>query len=152
MNALVTILGALIVTKGFWDLLQLIVNRSGRKAEVARQAATTEIDREKSRVSTEFAEVTRLKEAAEVTAAQWKSSYDRLQADWEADTVKHEARRTELARVYAVASHCVDVFATWVARMRAAADDSTGTITVKVTGDDFLALRTTISDTRLELR
>ena len=49
MDYAVIIITLLVGAKGFWDFVQAVVNRTGRKAEIARQEATVEIDREKAK-------------------------------------------------------------------------------------------------------
>lgn len=159
MDAIVIIVGSLIGTKAFWDLLQLIVNRKGRKAEIARQESTVEIEKEKSKTDVEHAKVLRLQAIAELRAEgqeealrAWKTAYERLEADTGDCRSKYERCHTELETVYDVAVTLTDVIAAFVAKMRATADESSDLVIMKVTSQEFLDLRKAVQHARIHLK
>lgn len=159
MNYVVAIVGLLVGAQGFWSLLQAWLNRDGQKAEISRQEAKTEIDKETIRIAADTAETTRLKllaesqlEAQQAALESWQNSYGRLHDDYKECENKYDKCHDEMVVVHDAATLVVDVFATFVAKMRAAADEASGIITIRVTGDEFLELRRAISDARLKLR
>lgn len=160
MQYVVTIVGLLVVQGGFWALLQSFspAGRQGRKAEIARQEAAIEIDREKAATDRETAEVARLKVVAEARVIQqqgaiddFEHSNDRLREDLTDCERQCNRCRQEVRELREGVTAVVDVFALFVAKMRAAADENSGVIILKVSGDEFLGLRRAISDARLKL-
>lgn len=159
MDTVVIIVGLLVGAQGFWSFLNAITNRRGPKAEMARQEAVVEIDKERAKTDSANAEVQREKLLAESRLAMqqatldgWKESYDRLHTDFEESERKEDACREDFIVLHQDATSWIDVFARFLAKMRDAADNSTDVLTIKVTGPEFIELRKTITEARMKLR
>jgi hypothetical protein len=147
MNLLMTTLGAMITSAGFWGVLQLIITRKGRTAEVARQKAETE----KTQQEAASGEINRQKILAEAQVVSQEAAlrsadvrYAGLRTDYDELKVQSKEQRAIIATL-------VEIMDTLVFRMRTAAGDDER-IVVSVTAQEFLAARAALSEARTHLR
>lgn len=143
MNVMVTVALAVITSAGFWSILQLIITRKGRIAEISRQDAETEHIRQTVLTS----EVERKKLITEVESAALASAdrrYAHLRDDYDEIKGYYKEQREALVTV-------VDVLDTLVFRMRAA-PDSHDQITLSVSSNEFLTARSALVEARKHLR
>lgn len=159
MNWVVIIVGLFVGAQGFWSAVNSVINRKGPKAEIARQEAVIEIDKEKAKTESINAGMQREKLLAESRLLQqqaaldgWKASYDRLHTDLEESERKEDACREDFYVLQQDATSWIEVFARFLAKMREAADNSTDILTIKITGPEFMELRHTITEARMRLR
>lgn len=143
MNVMVTVVLAVITSAGFWSVLQLVITRKGRVAEISRQDAETEHLRQ----TVLTGDIERKKLMADVESAALASAdrrYGHLRNDY--DEVKAEAKEQR-----AVIVTLVDVLDTLVFRMRAA-PDSNDQIVLSVSSQEFLTARAALVESRKHLR
>lgn len=147
VNLLMTAVGSVITSAGFWAVLQLVITRKGRTAEIARQNAETE----KVKQDAQSGELSRQKILAEAQVVSQKTAlesadvrYVGLRADYDELKLQSKGQRE-------VISMLVEIMDTLVFRMRAATGDD-DRIVVSVSAQEFLAARAALSEARMHLR
>jgi hypothetical protein len=151
MDKLVAFVGLMVSAQGFWAALQFVMNRKGRKAEIARQDAATEKDKDDAEISRQKLLAESRIEAQKVALDSWKEAYGRLHDDSDDCERKYGECKTKLAQLCEATGALVEVFAGFIARMRAAQDSDSSVIVMKVSAQEFLALRAAISTVREHL-
>lgn len=140
---LLTVVLALITSAGFWAVLQLVITRKGRTAEIARQQAETE----KVKQEAASGDINRQKLISEVTDAALRtadSRYAHLHDDYEELKTQSKEQRVVIVTL-------VDVLDHLVFKMRAAAD-ATDQISLCVSSQEFLTARAALQEARTHLR
>jgi hypothetical protein len=143
VNMLLTVVLALITSAGFWAVLQLVITRKGRTAEIARQQAETE----KVKQEAASGDINRQKLISEVTDAALRtadSRYAHLHDDYEELKTQSKEQRVVIVTL-------VDVLDHLVFKMRAAAD-ATDQISLCVSSQEFLTARAALQEARTHLR
>lgn len=138
---------AVVTSAGFWGVLNLMVTRKGRTAEIARQNAETE----KIRQETMSGENTRLKLLAEAQVAVQEEAlksgdvrYAGLRTDYDEVKIQCKEQRVVIATL-------VEIMDTMVFRMRTAPNDE-DRIIVSVTAQEYLTARAALSEARKHLQ
>lgn len=136
MSVLVTVTLAIITSAGFWSVLQLMITRKGRVAEISRQDAETE--RLRQNIATGAIEKQKLMAEVESVALA-------------AADIRYEKLETQSGNQREVMVTLVDVLETLVFRMRAA-PDSENQIVLKVSNEEYLTARAALNKARTHLR
>jgi uncharacterized protein HemX len=143
VNLVVTVLVALISGTGGWGVLQFVLNRTGRKAEIARQEAETErVKEETARDKSQL--LSEVQITAQTTALE---SADRRYKGLEQDYTDQRKMLNELRTATWTLIETVDSL---VRKMHAR--DESDEIKVNITHSDFLAIRAALAEARTHVR
>jgi uncharacterized protein HemX len=143
VNYVVTIVVALVSGTGGWSLLQFVLTRTGRKAEVARQQAETEKLREDQEANRQS-----ILAAAQITAQ--KAALDSGDKRYGELREDYDKNRKDLRELRIATEGLLDVVDTIVSRMRP--QDESEMRMVTVTAAEYLAARAAIREARTHLQ
>lgn len=146
MNLLMTMLGGVITSAGFWAVLQLVITRKGRVAETARQNAETE----KVKQEAQSGELSRQRILAEAQVVSQKAALDSADIRYAGLRTDYDELKVQSKEQRAVLSTLVEIIDTLVFRMRTATDEDR--IIVAVTAQEYLAARAALSEARKHLQ
>lgn len=150
VNVAVTIIVALVSGTGGWGILQFILTRTGRKAEIARQLAEAEKSAQESeRFKQEIAtHETDLLQRAQVVAQ--RTALDSAAKRYRELREDYEEQRQSLRALRSATETLIDVVDAIAARMRPTKESEI--VMVKVSAAEYLATRTAIAEARRHLR
>lgn len=143
MNMAITVLVALISGTGGWSVLQFVLNRTGRKAEIARQEAETE--RVKEETAREKAAMLSEVQITAQTAA--LESADRRYRGLEQD---YTDQRKTLNELRSATTTLIDTVDSLVRRMHA--KEESEEIIANISSAEFLAIRAALAEARMHIR
>jgi hypothetical protein len=147
-DKMVAFVGLLVAAQGFWAFLQFVFNRKGRKAEIARQDAAIEKDKDDAETNRLRLLAESREAAQQVALDSWRVAYGRLHEDSDDCERKYRECKIKLAQLCEATSSLVDVFAGFISRMRAAQDADSDMVVMKVSAQEFLSLRSAIAAAR----
>jgi hypothetical protein len=150
VNVAVTIIVALVSGTGGWGVLQFILTRTGRKAEIARQLAEAEkATQEGERVKLETAaHESDLLQRAQVIAQ--RTALDSAAKRYRELREDYEEQRRSLRALRSATETLIDVVDSIAARMRPTKESEV--VMVKVSAQEYLATRSAIAEARRHLR
>jgi uncharacterized protein HemX len=143
VNYALTVILALASGTGGWSLLQFVLTRTGRKAEMARHQAETErIQRE--------AENNRqsILSAAQITAQ--KAALDSSEQRYKELRQDYDSTRFVLKELRIATEALIDVMDTVIGQMRP--QNETDIVVVTITSAEYLAARTAMREARHHLQ
>jgi uncharacterized protein HemX len=150
VNVAVTVIVALVSGTGGWGVLQFILTRTGRKAEIARQQAETE---RATQESEKFKQETAAHESDLLQRAQviaQRTALDSAAKRYRELREDYEEQRRSLRALRSATETLIDVVDAIAARMRPTKESET--VMVKVSAQEYLATRSAIAEARRHLR
>jgi uncharacterized protein HemX len=143
VNLVVTVLVALVSGTGGWGVLQFVLNRTGRKAEIARQEAETERIQEETQRD-KAAMLTEVQITAQTVALE---SADRRYKGLEQD---HQDQRKVLNELRTATWTLIEIVDSLMRKMHSVEDSEE--VRIQISSGDFLALRAALSEARTHVR
>lgn len=143
VNLVVTVLVALVSGTGGWGVLQFVLNRTGRKAEIARQEAETERLKEET-ARDKAAMLSEVQITAQTAALE---SADRRYRGLEQD---YTDQRKSLNELRSATLTLIDTVDALVRRMHAKEENEE--IVVNLSSAEFLAIRAALAEARMHAR
>jgi molecular chaperone GrpE (heat shock protein) len=153
VNVVMTVVVALVSGTGGWSILQFILNRTGRKAEIARQHAETEKIKEDVEANNR-----KVLAAAQIAAQQAalessRERYSQLRNDYDESRREfaelRDSSRLQFNDLRSATEELIDIMETFLSQV--APKNGDDVIIIPMTTEDYRAARTAIRLARSHL-